>query len=188
MRNVDYSIKSLSGRERRLLYEWRQLEEGLSGRSDILCHVLKTNIHELPTNYLIDYYIRCFCGVTNIEHLNEPGVVNEPLFADHFIMQIDLAENYPQVDAPPAFHFLTRDNKGLSIPHPWHPNIRFFGDFAGNVCLNMTDTYTDLLWGVKRVASYLRYECYHALPEPPFPEDLKVAKWVVCQGEPNYMF
>jgi hypothetical protein len=49
----------------------------------------------------------------------------------------------------------------------------------------MADTYTDLVWGVDRVASYLRYETYHARQEPPYPEDLKVAAWVVCQGEPR---
>ena len=56
---------------------------------------------------------------------------------------------------------------------------------AGRVCINMSDTYTDLLWGVKRVASYLRYDCYHAVSAPPYPEDLQVAAWVVQQGEPN---
>jgi hypothetical protein len=35
------------------------------------------------------------------------------------------------------------------------------------------------------VASYLRYETYHALLESPYPEDLKVATWVMRQGEPN---
>jgi hypothetical protein len=49
----------------------------------------------------------------------------------------------------------------------------------------MTDTYTDLLWGVQRVASYLRYDTYHALIEAPYPEDLKVAAWVTRQGEPK---
>jgi hypothetical protein len=49
----------------------------------------------------------------------------------------------------------------------------------------MTDTYTDLLWGVQRVASYLRYDTYHAQMEAPYPEDLKVAAWVTRQGEPK---
>ena len=39
----------------------------------------------------------------------------------------------------------------------------------------MADTYTDLVWGVERVAHYLRYDVYHAVSEPPYPEDLKVA-------------
>jgi hypothetical protein len=100
-------------------------------------------------------------------------------------MMIDLPHNYPCVDAPPSLCFLTADATGQPIPHPWHPNIRYFGAFAGRVCLNMTDTYTDLLWGVQRVASYLRYDTYHALIEAPYPEDLKVAAWVTRQGEPK---
>ena len=49
----------------------------------------------------------------------------------------------------------------------------------------MPDTYTDLAWAVERVAQYLRYEIYHAVSEPPYPEDLKVAAWVIRQGEPK---
>jgi len=35
------------------------------------------------------------------------------------------------------------------------------------------------------VAQYLHYDIYHATCEPPYPEDLKVASWVIRQGEPN---
>jgi hypothetical protein len=100
-------------------------------------------------------------------------------------MTLELPPGYPGVDAPPLLNFLTVDSSGQPIAHPWHPNIRFFGAFAGKVCINMTDTYTDLLWGVERVASYLRYDTYHAIMEPPYPEDLEVAAWVRHQGEPN---
>jgi hypothetical protein len=123
--------------------------------------------------------------VENLEHFGEPGAENPPVFATGFLMRIDLPEGYPSVDAAPAFRFLTHNEQGQSIPHPWHPNIRYFGDFAGRVCINMPDTYTDLAWGVERVAHYLRYEVYHAISEPPYPEDLKVAAWVVRQGEPK---
>ena len=56
---------------------------------------------------------------------------------------------------------------------------------AGRVCLNRLNTFSSLAWGIERVALYLRYELYHALPEPPYPEDLKVAEWVRKKGEPN---
>ena len=112
--------------------------------------------------------------------------MNAPIFATGYRMMIEIPSGYPCVDAPPSLFFLTADSSGESIPHPWHPNIRYFGAFAGRVCINMTDTYTDLLWGVNRVASYLRYETYHATMELPFPEDLKVAEWVVRQGEPHH--
>lgn len=181
----DFTPSALSGRNRRLWYEWRTLEERLAGRSDIVCQVAASNAEGLPVSYLVDYHLRSICGVAHQEHLGEPGYTHEPRFANHFRMQIDLPSQYPCVDAPPAFRFLTVGSEGEPIPHPWHPNIRFFGDMAGRVCINMADTYTDLAWGVQRVAHYLRYDTYHAVYEPPYPEDLKVASWVVSQGEPN---
>lgn len=35
------------------------------------------------------------------------------------------------------------------------------------------------------VTTDLCYDLYHAFPEPPYPEDLKVAEWVLKQGEPK---
>ena len=183
MKSSQYNAKELSGRNRRLLYEWQQLEQGLAGRSDISWQISKTNAEGLPVGYLIDYHIHSICGVTDVERLNEPDVENKPLYADHFRMQLDLPAKYPCVDGAPVLNFLTSTPTGKPLPHPWHPNIRYFGAFAGRVCINMADTYTELLWGVRRVASYLRYDTYHATLEPPYPEDLQVAAWVRCQGE-----
>ena len=185
MRSDDFDPQRLSGRNRRLLYEWRRLEQQLSRRPDICCRVSQRNAEGLPTGYLVDYRLRSISGVEQVERLNEPGVVNKPLFSDGFLMQIELPANYPCVDGAPVFRFMTEDTSGSPIAHPWHPNIRYFGEFAGRVCINLTDTYTDLAWGVERVASYLTYETYHAYQEPPYPEDMKVAAWVLRQGEPN---
>ena len=174
-----------TGRDRRLRCEWHKLEERLAGRNDIVCQPTAYNAAGLPVRYLVEYHIHSICGVEHPEHLGNHDCSNPPLFANRFLMQIVIPENYPSVEAPPVFHFLTKDENGNEIPHPWHPNIRFFGTFAGRVCINMADTYTDLAWGVERVATYLRYECYHAISEPPYPEDLQVAAWVIRQGEPN---
>ena len=174
-----------TGRDRRLRCEWRKLEERLAGRNDIVCDPVAYNAAGLPVRYLVEYRLRSICGVEHLEQFGNRDCSNPPVFADRFLMQIDLPEKYPCVDAPPMFRFLTKDENGKDIPHPWHPNIRYFGGFAGRVCINMADTYTDLVWGVERVASYLRYDCYHAVSEPPYPEDLQVAAWVIRQGEPN---
>jgi hypothetical protein len=180
-----YNPSQLNGRNRRLLFEWRQLEEKLSRRQDISLSVVKRNAAGLPIVYLIDYRLRSICGVEHLDQLNKTGIENRPIFSDGYQMTLELPPGYPGVDAPPLLNFLTVDSSGQPIAHPWHPNIRFFGAFAGKVCINMTDTYTDLLWGVERVASYLRYDTYHAIMEPPYPEDLEVAAWVRHQGEPN---
>ena len=186
MRESDrYEVSQYKGRNRRLLYEWQQLEQRLEHRHNIVCRPVRRNKEGLPTAYLVNYLLRSICGVENMEHFGEPGIENPPVFADRFLMRIDLPDGYPSVDAAPAFRFVTHDEQGQPIPHPWHPNIRFFGDFAGRVCINMPDTYTDLVWAVERVAQYLRYEVYHAVSEPPYPEDLKVAAWIIRQGEPK---
>lgn len=186
MRESDrYEVSQYKGRNRRLLYEWQQLEQRLEHRHNIVCRPVRRNKEGLPTAYLVNYLLRSICGVENMEHFGELGIENPPVFADRFLMRIDLPDGYPSVDAAPAFRFVTHDEQGQPIPHPWHPNIRFFGDFAGRVCINMPDTYTDLVWAVERVAQYLRYEVYHAVSEPPYPEDLKVAAWVIRQGEPK---
>lgn len=180
-----FDPSQLRGRNRRLWHEWHQLERGLSDSAEISFQVTRRNVYGLPTSYMIEYQLRSICGVEHEELLDAPGVENPPRFAKGFQMMIELPSGYPCVDAPPSLYFLTTDASGQSIPHPWHPNIRYFGSFAGRVCINMADTYTDLLWGVKRVASYLRYDTYHALMEAPYPEDLKVAAWVIHQGEPK---
>ena len=163
----------VKGRQRRLLNEWLEIQDTIATRQDIRVEVEQTNTERLPTAYKVTYLIRSICGT---------DAVGKPRFAPRFVMTITLPPNYPQVDAPPEFRFVqTADSPEL----PWHPNIRYHGEMAGRVCLNRLNTFTSLAWGIERVALYLRYELYHALPTPPYPEDLKVAEWVRKIGEPN---
>ena len=176
---------TLSGKNRRLWHEWQTIEERLAHRTDIRYRVAARNAAGMPVGYLIDYHIRSICGTEHLDRLNEPGVANPPLFADHFLLRIDLPPGYPCIDAPPQLRFLSADEVGHPLPLPFHPNIRYFGALAGRVCLNATDTFTPLAWGIERIALYLHYARYHALPTPPYPEDRQVAAWVLQQGEPN---
>lgn len=180
-----FDPKQLSGRNRRLLYEWINLDQSLEKRNEIKYQISKRNAQGLPTEYLITYYIYSIQGVERIDWLNQPGESNPPIFASTFQMQISLPINYPCVDGPAEFRFLTHDATGKKIPHPWHPNIRYFGEFAGRVCLNALNSHTSLAWCVDRAALYLRYDLYHAIQESPYPEDPKVARWIIQQGEPN---
>ena len=181
----DFTPRQLSGRNRRLLHEWKAMDEQLDGRDDIRYSVLKYNADGLPVSYRIDYRLTGICGVEQEEQLDNPDIPNPPRVADAFVLQITIPPGYPCVDAVPSYHFLTTGPDGRDIPHPWHPNIRYYGAFAGRVCLNQPDTYADIVWAVKRIAGYLTYERYHAKSQPPYPEDLTVARWVIEQGEPN---
>ena len=182
MSDIDnFKNTKFKGRDARLYREWDSIAQKYSQFGEVYYRVRKRNQAQLPVVYEIVYNIRSFCGV---EEADAAGL-QRPIYADRFIMRINIPNNYPSMDAKLEFKFMTQNMAGEEIPHPWHPNIRYFGDFAGRVCINMADTFTDLVWGVLRVAQYLRYETYHAVYEPPYPEDMKVAAWVTKQGEPN---
>lgn len=185
MREIDnYRDKKFKGRDARLFKEWESIDALYGHMGEIFCVVRKRNQSGLPIVYEVVYNIHSFCGV------EEPDAngLRRPIFADRFIMRIIIPNNYPSVDAKLEFKFRTKNVQDEEIPHPWHPNIRFYGDFAGRVCLNADacGSYTDLSWYIDRVGQYLRYQTYHAkIGVPPFPEDDKVAEWVTKQGEPQ---
>lgn len=183
-REIDqYLSKRWVGRNRRLLHEWEAIDKHFRDDPNISYIIRKRNADGLPIMYEIVLKVKSFSGVTEPDG---KGLCH-PVCSDVFRMNIVIPNNYPAVDSKLEFKFVTYDDQGNEIPHPWHPNIRYYGDFAGRVCLNTPacGTFTDLAWYVDRVMSYLRYEKYHALNTPPFPEDNKVAEWVLEQAEPN---
>ncbi len=168
----------MTGRDRRLAYEYGELLKRLEHHPEIRLVVEHKNANGLPNRYLVWYSVRSIAGIDE--------QTAKPLYADRFVMRIDIPSDYPSVDAPAVFRFLTEDPEThVKIAHPWHPNIRYYGDLAGRVCLNAFDSFTDLAWGVLRVGEYLRYERYHAVNGPPYPEDQRVAAWVIRVAEPN---
>lgn len=185
MRHYNDKTTIQTGRNRRLLHEWQQIKAHFDRRDDIRVSVKERNVADLPVAYEVEYAICSICGVEHPDEIGNPIVANRPVFSNCFRMRIDLPPLFPCIDGAPVFRFLTEDEKGKAIPHPWHPNIRYFGPMAGRVCLNHTDTFTDLAWNIERVADYLKYDLYHAVSEPPYPEDMTVASWVQGQAEPN---
>lgn len=179
----DFDEKNFKGRNLRLLKEWKSIDKKFANDEYISYLIRKKNADGLPINYEVTYKVHSFCGVTEPD---EQGLY-KPLFADVFKMNIIIPNNYPSADSKLEFKFRTKDILEKEIPHPWHPNIRYFGSFAGRVCLNTRacGTYYDLAWYIDRVMSYLKYEIYHAQNTPPYPEDNKVAEWVLEQAEPN---
>lgn len=179
----DYEGIRFTGRNHRLLKEWETMEKRFKNDPEISYLIRKKNAEGLPVTYEVVFNVRSICGVKSPD---EKGL-RMPCFADVFRMRVNIPNNYPSVDSKLEFKFLKEDVRGQEIPHPWHPNIRYYGDFAGRVCLNTQacGTYTDIAWYVDRVMSYLKYERYHALNTPPYPEDNKVAEWILNQAEPN---
>ncbi|MGP1447536.1 MAG: hypothetical protein ACTTKO_08475 [Candidatus Limimorpha sp.] len=183
-REIDeYKNNRYVGKNRRLMHEWLAIDQRFHDDPSIIYIIRKRNADNLPIMYEIVFKVKSFCGVLDPD---ENGL-RKPFCADVFRMNIKIPNNYPAVDSKLEFKFITTDEEGKEIPHPWHPNIRYFGDFAGRVCLNTPacGTFTDLAWYVDRVIAYLKYEKYHALNTPPFPEDNAVAEWITEQAEPN---
>lgn len=183
-REIDlYKQNRYVGRNRRLMHEWSAIDQRFHDDPVISYTITRRNTENLPTQYEVVFKVKSFC---NVEEPDENGLC-KPITADEFRMNITIPNNYPAVDSKLEFKFICKDAEGKDIPHPWHPNIRFYGDFAGRVCLNTPacGTFTDLAWYIDRVMLYLKYEKYHALNIPPFPEDNKVAEWILEQAEPQ---
>lgn len=177
----NFDEKDLSGRDARLLQEWKELDAVCSKRRasspDIrkpsLSYIIRRkNAIGLPTEYEIWYRVKSIVGVEE----TEPP--RKPIFGNLHKMSVVLPNNYPSADGNPVFTFIT---------DIWHPNIRYSGSFKGHVCLTIKEmgvlaSIKDL---VLRVERYLKYQMYHAQNTYPYPEDQSVAEWVREEGEPN---
>lgn len=170
-----YRGKVKAGRDMRLFNEWDRLHEACAGSDEVAYTVTKTNVSGLPVVYQVDFYMPSIVGV---EDADEAGL-QKPVFGDHHTLRISLPNNYPGVDGGyPEFKFMT---------DVWHPNVRYFGEFKGRVCLNLNDcgTAVYLTDHVATISGYLRYTDYHARDENPYPEDRTVAQWTLEQAEPQ---
>jgi len=176
MENVDFYKDNVKpGRETRLFNEWKMIDAEFASNSEICYSITKRNPTGIPLAYEITFHIKSFIGV---EEADKQGL-QKPVFDNKHILHITIPNNYPSADGGyPGFKFVT---------DVWHPNVRFFGQFKGHVCLNFdhSGTSTPLAEFINKVAAYLRYDEYHALDEAPFPEDLTVAQWVREQAEPQ---
>lgn len=177
----DFNLKELSGRDSRLLLEWRELDalcakrkkESEDSRKPSISYIIRRkNTLGIPTEYEIWYRCKSIVGVRNTR------IPREPVFGFLHKMRIILPNAYPAADGNPEFKFLT---------DIWHPNIRFSGSFKGRVCLTIKEmgVLVSLKVLVLRVEQYLKYLLYHAQNTYPYPEDQNVAEWVREEGEPN---
>ena len=170
-----YSGKVRPGRDTRLLNEWVRLHEACCASDVVSYKVSKVNVSGLPVAYEIVFHIRSIIGV---ESADTQGL-QRPVFGDRHVLRISLPNNYPAANGGyPVFMFVT---------DVWHPNVRYFGEFKGRVCLNFDDCVTSLYLTdhIATIAGYLRYDEYHARNDYPYPEDRTVAQWTLEQAEPQ---
>jgi len=176
MELIDLNIDNVKpGRETRLYNEWKMIDAAYGSNSEISYTIVKRTPSGLPLGYEFTFHIK---SITGIQEPDKQGH-QRPIFGDKHILRITIPNNYPSADGGyPDFKFIT---------DVWHPNVRFYGDFKGHVCLNFegSGTSTPLTEFIDKVAAYLRYDEYHALDVEPFPEDQTVAQWVREQAEPQ---
>lgn len=176
-----FNLKELSGRDARLLLEWRELDalcakrktESKDPRKPSISYIIRRkNVLGLPTEYEIWYRCKSIVGV------KDTAAPREPIFGFLHKMSIILPSAYPAADGNPQFKFRS---------DIWHPNIRHSGSFKGHVCLTINEmgVLASLKVLVLRVEQYLKYQLYHAQNFYPYPEDQNVAEWVREEGEPN---
>jgi len=164
------------GRDFRLFKEWDLLDRKYGNDSRVMAIIVKKQNakSKLPEKYEIIFNVKSIVGVKTKD---EKGL-EEPIFGNKHKLTIDLPENFGGTGGFPAFKFIT---------DVWHPNVKFFGDFKGRVCLTYADCppTTPLVDYVDRAIDYLTYDDYFAKDEYPWPEDPIVAEWVRKQAEPN---
>ena len=114
-----FDQQELSGRDARLLQEWKELDNVCCKRRasspDIrkpsLSYIIRRkNATGLPTEYEIWYRVKSIVGVEE----TEPP--RKPIFGYLHKMSVVLPNNYPSADGNPVFTFIT---------DIWHPNIRY---------------------------------------------------------------
>ncbi len=181
---AELESKKLSKRGLRLLKEWKDIDELCHDNVCISYAIRKRNPEGLPIVYEIKYNIRSIIGVKEAKEVKSPEesedktiMVREPVFGKEHIMRIQLPNNYPSAQGNPDLTFIT---------DIWHPNVRSAGNKKGHVCSNDKDlgVTAGLAERIIRVGKYLQYQLYHALDTPPYPEDDKVAQWVLNEAEP----
>ncbi len=137
-------------------------------KSDVIdFEVIRTTDLSIPVVYHVHYRFKSIVGID--ENL-------QPIFGDHHIAELSLDRPYP---LEPCKVYMKSD--------VWHPNIKWDGRLKGRVCSNVDklgiafDLHGLVLW----VGEILQYKNYHAKNEPPYPEDINVAEWVLNFAEPN---
>lgn len=114
-------------------------------------------------------------------HFNVKSIVglnpdNSPVFGNHHIAKVTFPPKYP-IEAPELY--MQTDL--------WHPNIKSEGRYKGRICGNTKGFGLgfDLFLLVIRIGEILQFKQYHAENTPPFPEDIKAARWLLEFGEPS---
>ncbi len=121
---------------------------------------------KIPCEYHFHFKIRSIVGIKSD---------NSPIYGHHHIAKVTFPPKYPI--EPPELYMQS---------DLWHPNIKSEGKYKGRICGNTKGFGLgyDLYLLVIRIGEILQFKQYHAENTPPFPEDIKSARWVMEYAEP----
>lgn len=168
METLNYPL-FINPRENRLALEHIRFDQLCAGSTVVTYRTERRKEGYPPEKYFIEFNLNSIIGIET--HLM-------PIYSDKHILEIFFPLFFP-FDSFPICYMRTPI---------WHPNIRFDGPFSGKICLIGHLFPLDLLnlGGIVQViGEMIQYKIYHALDEYPYPEDLRVAKWVRNFAEPN---
>ena len=122
---------------------------------------------KIPCEYHFHFHFKSLIGI------NED---KSPIFGNHHIAKVTFPPKYP-IEAPELY----------MQTNLWHPNIKSEGRYKGRICGNTKGFGLgfDLFLLVIRMGEILQFKQYHAENTPPFPEDIKAARWLLEFGEPS---
>lgn len=121
---------------------------------------------KIPCEYHFHFRINSIVGIKSDQ---------SPIFGNHHIAKVTFPPKYPI--EPPELYMQS---------NLWHPNIKSEGKYKGRICGNTKGFGLgyDLYLLVIRIGEILQFKQYHAENTPPFPEDIKSARWVLEYAEP----
>ncbi len=121
-----------------------------------------------PDKYLFHYNLKSVVGIDANQN---------PIYGNKHTAEIEISPQFPLGGQPSC----------KMITPAWHPNIKFDGAFAGKICINaeaLGSWHTmDML--AERIGEMLQFKNYHAVNEPPYPEDAKASQWMREYAEPR---
>jgi len=167
----------LSAQGKKLLKEWKKIEE-LCHDNEVINYIIRNRNREgLPVEYEIIFKLRSIVGVEEVEEVENKSI-RKPIYKNDHRLSILLPNNYPSaMGGNPEFKMLS---------DTWHPNIRATGKFKGRICQNDKDLGigVGLDERIIRVGKYLQFQMYWAHDSYPWPEDKTVAEWIREEAEP----
>lgn len=172
MAKPNYDFNDPLFQKKRILIRYAKEHQSLASLAES-SDVISYEVVDTTSSLNIPILYRIFFNLKTITHIDE---AQAPVYGYQHTLELGIPNRYP---LEPCTIYMKTD--------VWHPNIKSDGRFKGKICGNVkgfgkTMTIDQL---VLRIGEILQYKNYLAEFVRPYPEDQKVADWVLAYAEPN---